>query len=178
MKYDNAQDRPVEYIQVRLHIYVKLHSPDMMSHQDPETIPTTETPSFILRVPFEEELTFDFACAVADNNLNLTRPSATSDFTRPSATSDFTQNQAQSNVPSLTFVFASSSREVESLVTSEFHADPNFHKNPNVQLVNAENSTATSTSAINWSWKWRPPKPSEDPNKGWLTACSVCDIHC
>ncbi len=42
---------------------------------------------------------------------------------------------ANTHVNGLTYVYASTPREVENLVTREFHADPNLHKNSNVELV-------------------------------------------
>ncbi len=76
----------------------------------------------------------------------------------------------------LTYVSASTAKEVETLVTREFHADPNLHKNANVQLVGDYSTGGSQSVSFEWSWKWRPPKPSEDKGGGWRNNCSVC-IH-
>ena len=73
----------------------------------------------------------------------------------------------------LTYVSASTAREVETLVTREFHADPNLHKNANVQLVGDYSTGGSPSVSFEWSWKWRPPKPTEDRGGGWRNNCSV-----
>lgn len=76
----------------------------------------------------------------------------------------------------LTFVFASNPKELDVLVTREFHADPNLHKNSNVELVGAEYSTAGNSSiSFDWSWKWRPPKSIEDKGGGWRNTCTFVE---
>lgn len=76
----------------------------------------------------------------------------------------------------LTYVFASNSKDLDVLVTREFHADPNLHKNSNVQLVGAEYSTAGSPSIrLDWTWKWRPPKPATDRGGGWRNTCTFVE---
>lgn len=73
----------------------------------------------------------------------------------------------------LTYVSASTAKEVETLVTREFHADPNLHKNANVQLVGDYSTGGSQSVSFEWSWKWRPPKPIEDRGGGWRNNCSV-----
>jgi Arf-GAP/SH3 domain/ANK repeat/PH domain-containing protein len=73
----------------------------------------------------------------------------------------------------LTYVSASTAKEVETLVTREFHADPNLHKNANVQLVGDYSTGGSQSVSFEWSWKWRPPKPIEDRGGGWRNSCSV-----
>ena len=76
----------------------------------------------------------------------------------------------------LTFVFASNNKELDTLVTREFHSDPNLHKNSNVQLVGSEFSTGSSPSVqLSFAWKWRPPKSMEDRGGGWRTACTFVE---
>lgn len=74
----------------------------------------------------------------------------------------------------LTFVFASTPREVENLVTREFHADPNLHKNANVALVGSYSTEGSPSVTFDWTWRWKPPKITEDRGGGWRTSCSVC----
>lgn len=73
----------------------------------------------------------------------------------------------------LTYIFASNAREIDQLTTREFHADPNLHKNPNVELVGNLATDGTPSVQFNWSWKWRPPKQAEDRGGGWRNTCSV-----
>lgn len=73
----------------------------------------------------------------------------------------------------LTFVFASSSRELDNLVTREFHANPNLHKNPQVELVGDYTTGGSSSVSFQWAWKFTPPKTNECRGGGWRTSCSV-----
>lgn len=79
-------------------------------------------------------------------------------------------------VNGLTYVSASTAKEVENLVTREFHADPNLHKNANVQLVGDFGTGGSQSVQFEWSWKWRPPKAAEDRGGGWRNECSVSPI--
>ena len=78
-----------------------------------------------------------------------------------------------SAINGLTFVFAPSSKELEHLVTREFHANPNLHKNPLVELVGDYSTGGSPSVQFQWSWKWTPPKSNEDRGGGWRTSCSV-----
>ena len=83
---------------------------------------------------------------------------------------------ADTTINGLTLIFAPSPKDVDFLVTREFHADPNFHKNPNVELVQSEVTTGGSSSVqLDYSWKWRPPKASDDKGGGWRTVCSFVE---
>jgi Arf-GAP with SH3 domain, ANK repeat and PH domain-containing protein len=87
----------------------------------------------------------------------------------PNPTQDTTIN-------GLTFVFASNNKELDTLVTREFHSDPNLHKNSNVKLVGSEFTTGGSPSVqLEFSWKWRPPKQSEDKGGGWRNSCTFVE---
>lgn len=78
-------------------------------------------------------------------------------------------------VNGLTYVSASTAKEVENLVTREFHADPNLHKNANVQLVGDFGTGGSQSVQFEWSWKWRPPKAAEDRGGGWRNECSFVE---
>lgn len=80
---------------------------------------------------------------------------------------------ADTSISGLTYVCASTTREVENLVTREFHADPNLHKNANVDLVGDYTTNGSSLVSFEWTWKWRPPKSSEARAGGWRNSCSV-----
>lgn len=78
-------------------------------------------------------------------------------------------------ITGLTFAYASNARELDNLVTREFHADPNIHKNSNVQLVGDYSTNGSPAIHYDWSWKWRPPKPTEDKGRGWRNSCSFLE---
>jgi len=75
----------------------------------------------------------------------------------------------------LTFVFASNSKELDNLVTREFHANPNLHKDPHVELVGDYTTGGSASVQFQWTWKWKPPKPTEDRGGGWRTSCSFVE---
>ena len=77
----------------------------------------------------------------------------------------------------LTFVVAPSQRILENLVTREFYADPNLHKNPNVHLVGDYSTDGFSPVQFEWNWVWKPPSGGDDrANLGWRNACSVSKL--
>ena len=57
----------------------------------------------------------------------------------------------------------------------EFRADPNLHKNSNVELVGDYSTGGSPSVRFDWSWKWRPPKPTEDRGGGWRNTCSFVE---
>lgn len=75
----------------------------------------------------------------------------------------------------LTFAFASSGKDLDNLVTREFHADPNLHKNSNVELVGDISTGGSASVQFEWTWKWRPPKLAEDKGGGWRNICSLME---
>ena len=79
------------------------------------------------------------------------------------------------SINGLTFAFASNSKDLENLVTREFHADPNLHKNSNVELVGDCSTSGSSSVRLDWSWKWKPPKMMEDRGGGWRNTCSLLE---
>lgn len=89
------------------------------------------------------------------------------------STGDLNSAAVDTQINGLTYVYASTPREVENLVTREFHADPNLHKNANVDLIGDFTTGGSPTVTFDWSWKWKPPKTSEDPGGGWRNSCSV-----
>jgi Arf-GAP with SH3 domain, ANK repeat and PH domain-containing protein len=60
-------------------------------------------------------------------------------------------------------------------VTREFHADPNLHKNSNVELVGDFSTGGSASVTFEWSWKWKPPKSAEDRGGGWRNCCSFVE---
>ncbi|KAK8125324.1 uncharacterized protein PG998_001083 [Apiospora kogelbergensis] len=119
-----------------------------------QDIEPSATPSFLLKLNNEDELVFNFTFVVRQE------PGAS-----PSNT----------NINGLTYVYASTAREVENLVTREFHADPNLHKNSNVELVGDFSTGGSPSVSFEWSWKWKPPRPIEDRGGGWRNTCSFVE---
>jgi len=134
------------------------------NRQDPDSNLSGGPPTFILRLPNEDELTFTFTCILRQAPVN-----GSSD----GPSSIHTSSGFDTSISGLTFVFASKLKEVDQLVTREFHADPNLHKNPNVHLVGDYSTSGSPSVQFQWSWKWRPPKQSEDLGGGWRNSCSV-----
>lgn len=131
--------------------------------QDPDTLPGA-SPNFLIKINNDDELTFNFTFIIRQTQGFLPTTSGGQDVVGLSDTV----------INGLTYVSASTPREVENLVTREFHADPNLHKNANVQLVGDYSTAGTQSVSFEWSWKWRPPKPTEDRGGGWRNNCSVC----
>ena len=127
--------------------------------QDPESSPTSPLPPFLFRLNNEDELFFNFSFVIRQGQSSVQGINSAID----------------TFINGLTFAFASNARDLDNLVTREFHADPNLHKNANVELV-GDYSTAGSPSAkFDWSWKWRPPKVAEDRGGGWRNTCSFSE---
>lgn len=167
---DFGDDSVIEYIQVLLP-----PPPSCLAHphadprtQDPEAVaPNDGPPAFLIRLPNDEELTFNFTFILRQH---LAVPSIYS----PNSTSAVAPSGlVDTNINGLTFVFASSSKDLDNLVTREFHANPNLHKNPQVELVGDYSTGGHASVQFQWSWKWTPPKTPESRGGGWRTSCSV-----
>ncbi|CAK7224489.1 hypothetical protein SBRCBS47491_005569 [Sporothrix bragantina] len=180
--------------------------------QDTDPSPTTAGPSFLLKLPNDEELTFTFtfvirqtpAAANVPNSLNASNAAAaaaagtaaTASTSPPAGASATAAPAAASTSPpdsngvspgtaaastvdtminGLTFVQASNLREVENLLTREFHADPNLHKNSNVELVGDFSTGGSPSVTFDWSWRWKPPRSVEDKGGGWRNSCSFVE---
>ncbi|KAL7774944.1 hypothetical protein CFE70_005859 [Pyrenophora teres f. teres 0-1] len=135
--------------------------------QDPEPATSSDgTPSFLIRLPNDEELSFNFTFILRQH---LAVPSI---YNVNSNSAIAPSGLVDTNINGLTFLFASSSRDLENLVTREFHANPNLHKNPQVELVGDYSTGGHSSVQFQWSWKWTPPKTPESRGGGWRTSCS------
>ncbi|KAK3341596.1 hypothetical protein B0T25DRAFT_594085 [Lasiosphaeria hispida] len=128
--------------------------------QDPETSGPFSSPAFLLKLTNDDELIFTFTFVV--------RQSQQVDGPK-------TGSPADTQINGLTFVYASNPREVENLVTREFHADPNLHKNANVELVGVYSTEGSPSVTFEWSWRWKPPKNTEDKGGGWRNSCSFVE---
>ncbi|KAH7073051.1 ARF GTPase-like protein activator [Paraphoma chrysanthemicola] len=138
--------------------------------QDPESsAPSDGPPSFLIRLPNDEELTFNFTFILRQH---LAVPSI---YNVNNSSSIAPSGLVDTFINGLTFVFASSSKDLDNLVTREFHANPNLHKNPQVELVGDYTTGGSSSVQFQWSWKWTPPKTNESRGGGWRTTCSFVE---
>ncbi|KAL2154774.1 hypothetical protein VTH82DRAFT_3450 [Thermothelomyces myriococcoides] len=122
-------------------------------------------PSFLLKLANDDELVFTFSFIIRRSQSVVHNPASGIDSVTPIDT----------QINGLTFVFASTPREVENLVTREFHADPNLHKNANVALVGSYSTEGSPSVTFDWTWRWKPPKHTEDRGGGWRTSCSFVE---
>ncbi|KAL4955050.1 hypothetical protein BDW69DRAFT_161710 [Aspergillus filifer] len=150
-KRDFGDDNPVEYI------------------QDPDFSPSATAPTFLLRLNNDEELIFKFTFILRQ--------------TQTASSSNATVNGVSTSLPEitdtvlngLTFAHAPNSKELDNLVTREFHANPNLQNNSNVQLVGDFSTGGSPSVQFDWTWKWKPPKGTEDKGGGWRNSCSFLD---
>lgn len=126
----------------------------------------TSTPSFILRLNNDDDLIFNFTFVIRQGQSGLAGVNGTTPIAH-SATDTF--------INGLTFAFASTGKDLDNLVTREFHADPNLHKNANVELVGDYSTAGNPSLQFDWSWRWRPPKLLEDRGNGWRNTCSFVE---
>lgn len=126
--------------------------------QDPDLATNPGAPAFLLKLSNDDELMFTFTFNVRQ----------TPTMTSP----DPNSNTVDTQINGLTYVYAPTSREVENLVTREFHADPNLHKNSNVELIGDFTTGGSGSVTFDWAWKWKPPRNAEDSGGGWRNSCS------
>ncbi|KAL2834514.1 hypothetical protein BDW59DRAFT_48611 [Aspergillus cavernicola] len=150
-KRDLGDDGPIEYI------------------QDPDSPPSAPAPTFLLRLTNDDELTFKFTF--------ILRQTQTGNVTNSTLNGVSTSlpEIADTVLTGLTFAHAPNSKELDNLVTREFHANPNLQNNSNVQLVGDFSTGGCPAVQFDWSWKWKPPKPVEDKGGGWRNSCSFLD---
>ncbi|KAF3360605.1 hypothetical protein VdG1_01565 [Verticillium dahliae VDG1] len=141
--------------------------------QDLESAVPGGPPNFILKLSSDEELIFTFTFVIRQSEAGVAQPTNGVAEVHP---------PVDTQITGLTYVYASSPREVENLVTREFHADPNLHKNANVELVGDFTTGGSPSVAFDWTWKWKPPKNMEDRGGGWRNSCSFVEYdsraHC
>ena len=123
-------------------------------------------PSLLLRLSNEEELVFNFTFVARQSRNNLQGPTAA---TTPDG------EPVDTVINGLTFAYASNNKDLDNLVTREFHANPNLHKNSNVELVGDYATNGSSSVQFHWSWKWKPPKTTEDRGGGWRNCCTFVE---
>ncbi|EEQ88761.2 ARF GTPase activator [Blastomyces dermatitidis ER-3] len=149
-KRDSGDDRPIEYI------------------QDPES-PSTGLPSFLLKLYNDDELNFCFTFYVRQGQARQLAPSTTN------GVATCLPETIDTVLTGLTFAHASNSRDLDNLVTREFHANPNLQNNSNVKHVGNFSTSGDPSIQFDWSWKWKPPRQAEDRGGGWRNCCSFLD---
>ncbi|OGM42838.1 putative ARF GTPase activator (Csx2) [Aspergillus bombycis] len=150
-KRDISDDTPIEYI------------------QDPDFSPSSQAPTFLLRLSNEDELNFHFTF--------ILRQTQTGNVANPTVNGVATSlpEVADTVLTGLTFAHAPNSKELDNLITREFHANPNLQNNSNVQFVGDYSTKGSPSAQFEWSWRWKPPKPVEDRGGGWRNSCSFLE---
>ncbi|XHG05197.1 hypothetical protein AWENTII_008446 [Aspergillus wentii] len=148
---DSGDDSPIEYI------------------QDPDLSSSAPVPSFLLRLNNEEELNFKFTFILRQTQTGNVASS------KVNGVSTSLPEVSDTVLTGLTFAHASNSKELDNLITREFHANPNLQNNSNVQLVGDYSTGGSPSVQFDWSWKWKPPKTIEDRGGGWRNSCSFLD---
>lgn len=150
-KRDISDDTPIEYI------------------QDPDFSPSSPAPTFLLRLTNEDELNFNFTFILRQTKTGNVANSTVNGV----ATS--LPEVADTVLTGLTFAHAPNSKELDNLITREFHANPNLQNNSNVQFVGDYSTNGSPSVQFEWSWRWKPPKPVEDKGGGWRNSCSFLE---
>lgn len=162
---DAGDDNVVDYIQVSVHSFGK-YVVGSQFHQDPES-PANGPPSFLLRLSNEDDLTFTFTFVIRQSVTFNPAQEALGSVNQPAT------NAVDTSISNLTYICGSGIKELEQLINVEFHADPNLHRNPKVQLVGDYTTGGSPSVQAQWTWKWKPPKVIEDRGGGWRNSCSV-----
>ena len=134
--------------------------------QDPEN-PASALPSFLLRLSNEEGILFYFTFAMRQHGTDAT---TAAEPTRPTSSM-----LVDTSINSLTFLSASTSKELGSLVTREFNVNPNIHKHAAVELVGDYTTGGNPVEQFEWSWRWKPSKQERDRGNGWRNTCSFVE---
>lgn len=131
--------------------------------------PSSSEPTFLLRLNNEDELNFKFTFILRQSPTGNT-PSST-----VNGVSTTLPELVDTVLTGLTFAHASNSKELDTLITREFHANPNLQNNSNVQLVGDYTTGGNPSVQFDWSWTWKPPKTTEERGFGWRNSCSFLD---
>jgi Arf-GAP/SH3 domain/ANK repeat/PH domain-containing protein len=166
-KRDLGDDNPIEYIQVGQCWVVFLSC--LLTIQDPDSSPSSPAPTLLLRLTNDDELNFKFTF--------ILRQTQTGNVTNSTVNGVSTSlpELADTILTGLTFAHAPNPKELDNLVTREFHANPNLQNNSNVQLVGDFSTGGSPSVQFDWNWRWKPPKGPEDKGGGWRNSCSFLD---
>ncbi|KAK6535963.1 hypothetical protein TWF281_000212 [Arthrobotrys megalospora] len=122
--------------------------------QDPYV--NAQSPGILLKLTNEDELNFDFTFVARQRR-------------------DEAGTATDTNITGLTFILATNHRELDDLVTREFHADPNLHKHANVDFLGDYSTGGSPSVSFTWSWKWRPPKGVVEKSSGYRNTCAFVE---
>ncbi|CRG89849.1 putative ribosylation factor GTPase-activating protein cnt6 [Talaromyces islandicus] len=150
-KRDAGDDSPVEYV------------------QDPDPPANASVPSFLLRLTNDDELSFKFLFTIRQTQTGNVFNSTVN------GVSTSLPESIDTALTGLTFAHASNVKELDNLITREFHANPNLQNNSNVQFVGDFSTSGSPSTQFEWTWKWRAPKAVEDKGGGWRNSCSFLD---
>ncbi|KAI9042219.1 putative ARF GTPase activator (Csx2) [Aspergillus affinis] len=150
-KRDAGDDSPIEYV------------------QDPDLSSSATAPTFLLRLSNDDELNFNFTFILRQTQTGNAASSTVN------GVSTSLPEVADTVLTGLTFAHAPNSKELDNLITREFHANPNLQNNSNVQFVGDYSTGGSPSVQFDWSWKWKPPKTVEDKGGGWRNSCSFLD---
>ncbi|KAJ9191874.1 hypothetical protein DTO164E3_8621 [Paecilomyces variotii] len=148
---DAGDDSPIEYV------------------QDPEPPAAAPVPHFLLRLTNEDELNFQFSFVMRQVQTGQVANATVN------GVSTSLPGAVDTQLTGLTFAHASNSKELDNLITREFHANPNLQNNSNVQHVGDFSTAGSPSVQFEWSWKWKPPKTTEDKGGGWRNSCSFLE---
>ncbi|KAL2418945.1 Protein csx2 [Exophiala dermatitidis] len=139
--------------------------PDATDYRPISYIQDPDAPSlaFLPRLDLEDELDFRFTFVTRQNSGPLP------------ATPSTATSAVDTTISGLTFAYAPNGKELDTLITREFHADPNLHKNSNVQLIGDFGTNGSPSVSYEWNWRWKPPKAYEDRGGGWRNCCSFLE---
>ncbi|KAK6538305.1 hypothetical protein TWF694_011186 [Orbilia ellipsospora] len=122
--------------------------------QDPYV--NAQSPGILLKLTNEDELNFEFTFVARQRR-------------------EESGTAVDTNISGLTFILASNHRELDDLVTREFHADPNLHKHANVDFLGDYSTGGSPSVSFTWSWKWRPPKGVSERASGYRNTCAFVE---
>ncbi|KAF3914693.1 hypothetical protein AA313_de0206164 [Arthrobotrys entomopaga] len=122
--------------------------------QDP--YPNTQGSGILLKLTNEDELNFEFTFVARQRR-------------------EESGAVVDTNITGLTFILASNHRELDDLVTREFHADPNLHKHANVDFLGVYSTGGSPSVSFTWNWKWRPPKGVAEKASGYRNTCAFVE---
>ena len=120
----------------------------------------------MLRLTNDDELNFKFTFIIRQQQLAHANVPASGVASPPTA--------VDTVINSLTHAHASTNRDLDNLVTREFNANPNLHKNSNVKLIGNYATEGSPSIQFDWHWKWQPPSSTERGG-GYRNICSFLE---
>lgn len=81
------------------------------------------------------------------------------------------------NVNGLTLVHASSFKELDYLLTTEYSVEANLQNHKNVFLVGNLSTEGKDSNTIKYQWKWSKPAELNNDNRGWRSCCRLAEYN-